>query len=194
MEDVAGTRSDTVSRASIVASIVSMGIGLVWFSIPNVYVFSPSIGYMVEHPNWRGYPFMALAVLLPVFGAAFNRRERLRPSRLAFSSGLLMMGFFAAVVGVIAFFTAEVDESGGTVNISYPNPIGMPWIVSAAALWSVAGLMLRSRHLGESKIPAAIGLLVAGLVFPLPAPLLLGKTDLAPLDVRAVGQRSPFFG
>ena len=135
---------------------------------------------------------MALAVLLPVFGAAFNRRERLRPSRLASSSGLLMMGFFAAVVGVIAFFTAEVDESGGTVNISYPNPTGMPWIVGAAALWSVAGLMLRSRHLGESKIPAAIGLLVAGLVSLILADLVLGMTYLALLNVGAVEQGPDF--
>ncbi|HEY4704916.1 MAG TPA: hypothetical protein VII27_04180 [Thermoplasmata archaeon] len=170
-----------------------MGIGLVWFAIPNVYTFGTTSGYMVEYPNWRGLPFMALAVVLSIVAIVFTRRELLKKARHDVSLGLLIAGLALTVAGIVWFFTPDVEAYGDAVMIGYPNAGGLPFIAFSAVLWVLAGLELRYRHLGTSRAPLAIGLLVAGLISLAVADLAFFLLDIGLAKAAVIPQGTVLF-
>ena len=148
---------------TLIAGIVSMVVGFVWFFTPGVYVLETS-GFLGEYPNWRGLPFMILAVVLWISRATLTWHERLRTSQVAVSLGLLFGGYFSVVAGLVWLFTPEVIAAGDFVLLEYPNSAGLPFIALGGVLWVAGSLLVRRQLKGKSHVAAAVGLLVAGLV------------------------------
>src|SRR3989304_6121656 len=67
---------------------------------------------MVGYPNWRGPPFMGLAVVLSIVAIVFTRRELLKKARHDVSLGLLIAGLALTVAGTVWFFPPDVEAYG----------------------------------------------------------------------------------
>jgi len=134
-----------VSRSLLVTGLLFVVVGLVWFFTPHT-VYCCGGGYLIEYPNWRGLPFITLAVVLWTIAGLVLRYEQKRKSQIVVSIGLLIAGFVPMVVGLVWFFTPNILEYGDLFLVEYPNSRGMPFMALSVALWITAVLLaLRDR-------------------------------------------------
>jgi len=77
----------------LIAGLVSIGTGLVWFLMPSVTVLQTCFGSMSSYPNWRGLPFAVLPTVVWIIAAIVPRHQQIGSLKVTVSVALLIAGF-----------------------------------------------------------------------------------------------------
>ena len=163
-----------VRLGMLIAGLVSIGTGLVWFLMPSVTVLQTCFGSMSLYPNWRGLPFAVLPTVVWIIAAIVPRHQQIGSLKVTVSVALLIAGFCWIIAGLAWLYTPVVTCSGDSVGIGYPNPAGLPLLALAGAFLGVDCLLLWREDRAGRRVVISVVLMIGG-----PVALIIGLVALA---------------